>query len=103
MGMASKKAVEKLVRDAYAARKRGDYDSMVALCAPGATLRLAGAAEHFAFAGTTPGRAGLRKQFEARAQFAFANQKMLSPTVDGDQATVHCARTCRSNRPANPP
>ncbi|HEX4158053.1 MAG TPA: nuclear transport factor 2 family protein [Rhizomicrobium sp.] len=87
--MASRKAVEKLVRDAYAARKRGDRDAMVALCAPGASLRLAGAAKHCAIAGTTRGRAALRKQFEALAQFAFANQKMLSLTADGDHATVH--------------
>ena len=87
--MASRKAVEKLVRGAYAARKRGDYDAMMELCAPSATLRLAGAPEHFAFAGTTRGRAALRKQFEALAQFAFANQKMLSLSVDGDRATVH--------------
>ncbi len=93
--------MEKLVRDAYAARKRGDYDAMAALCAPGATLRLAGAPEHFAFAGTTRGRAVLRKQFESLAQFAFANQKMLWLTVDDDHATVHWRG--RSNRPANRP
>ena len=69
--------------------QRGDYDAMVDLCAPSATLRLAGAPEHFAIAGTTRGRAALRKQFEALAQFAFANQKMLSMTADGDHATVH--------------
>jgi ketosteroid isomerase-like protein len=109
--MAGREAVEKLVRDAYAAflpraervgevprrggggMQRGDYDAMVALCAPSATLRLAGAPEHFAIAGTTRGRAGLRKQFEALAQFAFANQKMLSLSVDGDRAAVHWRAT----------
>jgi ketosteroid isomerase-like protein len=83
-GMASRKAVEELVRDAYAARKRGDWDAMVVLCAPGASLRLAGAAEHCAIAGTTRGHAALREQFAALAQFAMANQKMLALTVDGD-------------------
>ncbi|HTT85354.1 MAG TPA: nuclear transport factor 2 family protein [Rhizomicrobium sp.] len=87
--MASRKAIEKLVRDVYAARKRGDYDAMAEMCAAGASLRLAGAAEHCAIAGTTRGRAALREQFAALAQFAFANQKMLSLTVDGDHATVH--------------
>jgi len=114
--MAGRKAVGKLARDAYAAflprAERGgggprsgggggDYDAMVELCAPSATLRLAGAPEHFAIAGTTRGRAALRKQFEALAQFAFANQKMLSLSVDGDRATVHWRG--RSSRPANPP
>lgn len=87
--MAGKKAMEKLVREAYAARKRGDYDAMAAMCTPGASLRLAGAPEHSPVAGTTRGRAALRERFAALAQFAFANQKMLSITADGDRATIH--------------
>lgn len=81
--------MEKLVRDIYAARKRGDYDAMAEMCAAGASLRLAGAPEHFPLAGTTRGRAALRERFAALAQFAFANQKMISISVDGDRATVH--------------
>jgi ketosteroid isomerase-like protein len=87
--MASRKAMEKLVREAYAARKRGDYDAMTEMCAPGASLRLAGATEHCPVAGTTRGRAALRERFATLAQFAFTNQKMLSITADGDRATVH--------------
>ena len=87
--MAGRKAIEKLVRDVYAARKRGDYDAMAEMCAPGATLRLAGATEHSPVPGTTRGRAALRERFAALAQFAFANQKMLSIIVDGERAAVH--------------
>jgi hypothetical protein len=63
--MAGKKAMEKLVRELYAARKRGDYDAMAVMCAPKASLRLAGAAEHCPVAGTTRGRAALRERFAA--------------------------------------
>jgi ketosteroid isomerase-like protein len=88
--MAGKKAaIEKLVQDVYAARKRGDYDAMAEMCAANASLQLAGAAEHCPIAGTTCGRARLREQFAALGQFAFANQKMLSLTTDGDRAAVH--------------
>jgi len=88
-GMAGRKAIEKLVGDLYAARKRGDYDAMAEMCAPKATLQLAGAAEHCPVAGTTRGRAALRERFASLAQFAFANQKMLSIMIDGDCAAVH--------------
>jgi len=81
--------MEKLVREAYAARKRGDYDAMAAMCAPGASLRLAGATEHSRLAGTTRGRAALRERFATLAQFAFTNQKMLSIIADGDRAAIH--------------
>ena len=81
--------MEKLVREAYAARKRGDFDAMAEMCAPRASLRLAGAPEHSPVAGTTRGRAALRERFAALAQFAFANQKMLSMIADGDRAAVH--------------
>jgi ketosteroid isomerase-like protein len=87
--MAGKKTMEKLVRDIYAARKRGDYDAMAEMCTPKASLRLAGAAEHSPVVGTTRGRAALRERFAALAQFAFANQKMLSITIEGDRAAVH--------------
>ncbi len=83
-----KAAIEKLVRDAYAARKRGDYDAMAALCAPSASLRIVGAPEH-PVAGLARGRAALRERFATLAQFAFANQKMLSILVEGDRAAVH--------------
>ncbi|HTT85351.1 MAG TPA: twin-arginine translocation signal domain-containing protein [Rhizomicrobium sp.] len=84
--------------DAYAARKRGDYDAMVELCAAGATLRLAGDAEYCAMAGTTRVRVALRAQFVAPSQFAFANQKMLSLTVDGDHATVRAQHDVQTDR-----
>jgi ketosteroid isomerase-like protein len=87
--MAGRKAMEKLVRDIYAARKRGDFEAMAQMCASKASLRLAGSPEHCSIAGTTRGRAALRKQFAALAQFAFANQKMLSIMTDGDTAAVH--------------
>ena len=87
--MASKKAIEKLVHDIYAARKRGDYDAMAEMCAPNASLQLAGAPEHCPIAGTTRGRTRLREQFAALAQFAFANHRMLAIIVDGDCAAVH--------------
>ena len=88
--MAGKKAIEKIVRDLYAARARGDYDAMTVLLAPRGSLRVAGAADHCPIAGTTTGRTQLRSRFaELAAQFAFANQKMLSITIDGDRAAVH--------------
>jgi ketosteroid isomerase-like protein len=87
--MASRKAIEKVVREIYAARKRGDYDAMAEMCTPRASFRIAGATEHSPAAGTTRGRAALRERFAALAQFAFANQKMLTIIADGDRAAVH--------------
>jgi uncharacterized protein (TIGR02246 family) len=86
--MAGKEAIEKLVRDIYAARARGDYDAMAALCAPDASLRIIGA-DGDAVAGLTSGRSALRERFATLAQFAFANQEMVSILVEGDRAAVH--------------
>ena len=72
--------MEKLVRDAYAARKRGDYDAMVELCAPSATLRLAGAPEHFAIAGTTRDRAAVH--WRAKVTFKPTGKSAVTEFCD---------------------
>jgi ketosteroid isomerase-like protein len=88
--LASKKAMEKVVRALYAARKRGDFDAMAELCTPGCRLHVAGAPEFCpAAAGTATGRAALRKRFAELRAFAFANHKMLSIMADGNRVAVH--------------
>jgi ketosteroid isomerase-like protein len=87
--MASKKAMEKVVRALYAARKRGDFGAMAELCTPGCRLHVAGAPEFCPAAGTTTGRAALRKRFAELLAFDFANHKMLSIMPDGNRVAVH--------------
>jgi ketosteroid isomerase-like protein len=87
--MASKKSMEKVVRALYAARKRGDFDAMAELCTPACRLHVAGAPEFCHAAGTTTGRAALRKRFAELRAFDFANHKMLSIMADGNRVAVH--------------
>ena len=87
--MAGRKAMEKIVRALYAARKRGDFDAMTEMCAPGCSLHVAGAPEFCPAAGTAKGRAALRKRFAELRAFEFSSHKMLSIIADGNRVAVH--------------
>jgi ketosteroid isomerase-like protein len=81
--------MEKVVRALYAARKRGDFDAMAEMCTPRCRLHVAGAPELCPAAGTTTGRAALRKRFAELRAFESANHRMLSIMADGNRVTVH--------------
>jgi ketosteroid isomerase-like protein len=88
--MTERAAVETLIRDAYAARYRGDLDALMEYLHPDCSYRLAGgpqAAEVFV---QPEGHAAVRAQMAGLiATYVFSNVEELALTVDGDRATLH--------------
>lgn len=88
--MTDRAAVEALIRDAYAARHRGDLDALMGYMHLDCSYRLAGgpqAAEVFA---QPEGRAAVREQMAGLiAAYVFSDIEELALTVDGDKATLH--------------
>jgi len=88
--MTERATVEALIRDAYAARHRGDLDVLMEYLHPDCSYRLAGgpqAAEVFA---EPDGHAAVREQMAGLiATYAFSNIEELALTVDGDRAMFH--------------
>ena len=88
--MTERAAVETLIRDAYAARYRGDLDALLEYPHPDCSYRLAGgppAAEVFV---QPEGQAAVRAQMAGLiATYVFSNVEELALTVDGDRATLH--------------
>lgn len=88
--MIERAAIETLIRDAYAARYRGDLDALMAYFHPQCSYRLAGgpqAAEVFA---QPDGIEAVREQMAGLiATYVFSNIEELAMTVDGETATLH--------------
>ena len=88
--MTERAAVAELIRNAYAARHRGDLDGLMSYFHEQCSYRLAGgqaAAEVFA---EPDGHSAVRAQMAGLiATYAFSNIEELALMVDGDRATLH--------------
>jgi ketosteroid isomerase-like protein len=94
--MASREAIERTLRDAYAARQRGDLDALGRIFAPNARFQMAGSnaspiatraagAEQY-----RPLLAGMIKAFEV------LDHKIVSMLIDGSKAAVQWHARIRS-------
>jgi ketosteroid isomerase-like protein len=94
--MASREAIERTLRDAYAARQRGDLDALGRIFAPNAKFQMAGStaspiatraegAEQY-----RPLLAGMIKAFEV------LDHKIVSMLIDGSKAAVQWHARIRS-------
>ena len=87
--MVGKKTIEKMVREGYEARKRGDFDAMAELFAVNGAFRIAGDQKLCQIAKTTKGRAAIRQELSGLAEFKYANHRMLSMAADGETVFMH--------------
>jgi ketosteroid isomerase-like protein len=97
--MASREAIERTLRDAYAARQRGDLDALGRIFAPNARFQMAGLAGSNASPIATraagaeqyrPLLAGMIKAFEV------LDHKIVSMLIDGSKAAVQWHARIRS-------
>ena len=78
------------LKQAYAARKIGDLDALLAMFTPDATFQLAGAPDIVPVAVKVSGQADLRALMsDLIAGFQFVSQEFQSFIVDGDCVAVH--------------
>jgi ketosteroid isomerase-like protein len=88
--MADDRASKALIRDAYAARHRGDLDAVMGFFHPQCRYRLVGGpavAETFM---QPDGLGAVREQMAGLiATYVFSNVEELGLTVDGDRAILH--------------
>lgn len=88
--MTERAAVEALIRDAYAARHRGDLDALMEYLHPDCSYRLAGGPEAAEVFARPDGHSAVREQMAGLIDtYAFSNIEELALTVDGDRATLH--------------
>lgn len=88
--MSDDSATKALIREAYAARHRGDLDTLMSFFHPQCCYRLVGGP---AVAGTfmqPDGLEAVREQMAGLiAAYVFSNVEELGLTVDGDRAILH--------------
>jgi ketosteroid isomerase-like protein len=88
--MGHREAVLELIRQAYAARGRGDLEGLVAAFHPEAVFTLVGDKRSLQVAGSAQGHHGLRETLGGFiATFKFVERQILSELVEADRAAVH--------------
>ena len=89
--------IERTIKDAYAARKRGDVESIVKMFTENAHFQLAGAYVTSPVAVETTGSGDLKAALTALvATFEWLEQDIQSILVEGDKAAVHWRGKIRS-------
>jgi ketosteroid isomerase-like protein len=83
-------AIGVLIRDAYAARHRGDLDALMDYFHPQCSYRLAGGPEVAEVFMQPDGIDAVREQMAGLiATYVFSNIKEMALTIDGDRAMLH--------------
>lgn len=96
--MGNRETVLELIRQAYAARDRGDLDGLVAAFHPDAVFTLVGDRKSINVAGSAQGHRGLREALGGFiATFQFVKRDILSELVEGDRAAVQSRLVVRYN------
>ena len=95
--MTDRKEVEKLLKDAYAARKRGDVDGICACFAENPAFTMAGARETSPVALQCAEGPTFRTVMSGMIQtFEWLDHQILSMIIDGPKAAVHWRGRIRS-------
>jgi ketosteroid isomerase-like protein len=88
--MADRDSIEKLIKDAYAARVRKDVDAAMKFFAPDASFQFAGSAAASPAAVRVRGESDLRASFSALiAAFDMLELTLLTSVIEGDKAAMH--------------
>jgi ketosteroid isomerase-like protein len=96
--MTDRSHIERTMREAYAARQRGDIDKIMQLFAPNARFTMAGSAESSPVAMRVEGAEPLRTALQGMIKtFVIEGHEVLSILVDGDRAAIRWRATFRSS------
>jgi ketosteroid isomerase-like protein len=96
--MENREAVLELIREAYAARGRGDLEGLMTAFHPEAVFTLVGDKKSLQVAGSAQGHHGLRETLGGFiATFKFVERQILSELVEADRAAVHSRLIVRYN------
>ena len=96
--MADRNSIEKLIKDAYAARLAKNLDAVMAFFAPEATFQLAGSHAAFPAAVRARGAPDLRATFATLiAGFDILELTLLTSVIEGDKAAMHWRVKLRYN------
>jgi len=88
--MTNRETMLEVIRVAYAARGRGDLDSLMSAFHPTAVFTLVGDKRALDVVGSVQGHAGLREALSGYiANFEFVERNILSEFVEGNRAVVH--------------
>ena len=95
--MTERSQIEKLLTDAYAARKRGDVDAICECFAANPIFTMAGAREASPIAVQCTDGTTFRSLMNGLVQtFEWLDQQILSMIIDGSKAAVHWRGRIRS-------
>jgi ketosteroid isomerase-like protein len=89
--------IERLIMEAYAARKRGDVSAMGRIFAPDVHFQLAGSGNASAVAMQVAGMESFQTAVTGMIKtFDWLDQKILSMVIEGQKAAVHWRGRLRS-------
>jgi ketosteroid isomerase-like protein len=94
--MTDRKAIEAVINQCYAARQKGDIDTLMAAFDKDGAFGLAGSKEMVAAVGTVRGHEAIRENMRGLiAAFDFTGRDIISMVIDGEHAAVHSRVTIR--------
>jgi ketosteroid isomerase-like protein len=95
--MTDRSEIDRLLRELYAARGRGDLDAVCAAFANDAVFRIAGAGQITSIADTAVGVGEFRPLLGSMIKaFKLSDLTILSILIDGDKAATHWRSTVHS-------
>ena len=96
--MSDRTQIERTLREAYAARQRGDVDKVLDLFAPDARFVVAGTATITPMAMLVEGTSQLRAALDGMVKtFILQDLEIVNILVDGDRAAVHWRARIKSS------
>jgi len=88
--MSDREAIEKLIRDLYTARVRGDLAAVYEKFTPSARFQIAGASHSTPVAVTADGAAEYRPLLAIMIKtFKLSDEEIMTLLIDGPKAAVH--------------
>lgn len=95
--MSDRSQIERVLKETYAARKRGDVDGILRLFSVDAHFQLAGSISASPMPLRTAGTAEFRTALERLIRtFEWVDQEILCMLIDGSRAAVHWRGKIRS-------
>jgi ketosteroid isomerase-like protein len=95
--MTDRSQIEKLLKETYAARKRGDVEGVCASFADNPTFTMAGSQQASPIAVRCTDREGFRSMMAGLIEtFEWLDHEILSMIIDGSKAAVHWRGRIRS-------
>lgn len=88
--MTDRKTMEAVIDRCYAARQKGDIETMMAAFDKDGAFGLAGSKEMVAAVGTAQGHEAIRESMTGLvAAFDFIDRNIICMVIDGERAAVH--------------